>query len=323
MKKLSIIIPVYNGQEYIKECLDSIYDSDNIENNIEIIVINDGSIDASINILKDIAKKSSVMRIYSNDNHGVSFARNYGIDISKSEYIMFVDIDDKLEKNWYGIIQPYLEKNRDILYFSDIIANDKQELINYIGGNNDSNICISQPFSKIFNRKFLIKNNLRFNEKLINGEDMIFNLEALLKTNNYEIVHKHYYYYRQSLGSATKKFNPEIIENEIEFSSSLIQLNTSSELYDLILFSRFNGLYILLDRICYLKKYKVAKRYFKSIEMLYKNFKFEENIKSHYKKLIISLFYKRLFYCIFFISKFKNVYIKIKLKRKNYVFKIM
>ena len=89
MVTLSIIIPVYNGEKYIKRCLDSIF-TQSFEN-YEVIIVNDGSTDNTKNILDEL--KNDKLKIYNNENHGVSYSRNFGIEHSIGEYIMFVDVE--------------------------------------------------------------------------------------------------------------------------------------------------------------------------------------------------------------------------------------
>ena len=88
LKKLSIIIPAYNAENYIEKCLNSIEDKDSIE----IIVINDGSTDKTMEILN----KYKNIKIINNTNHGVSYSRNSGLKVASGKYIMFVDSDDYL-----------------------------------------------------------------------------------------------------------------------------------------------------------------------------------------------------------------------------------
>lgn len=93
MIKVSIIIPVYNGQKYIKECIDSVLNQNLFE--IEIIIVDDGSTDGTCSILKEIEKISNVIIIYSK-HFGLSVSRNLGLDVANGEYIFFVDADDRL-----------------------------------------------------------------------------------------------------------------------------------------------------------------------------------------------------------------------------------
>ncbi len=95
--KISAIIPVYNSQQYLKNCLDSILNQDLQE--LELICVNDGSSDNSLNILNDYAKKDSRIKILNQQNQGQGAARNKGIKAAKGEYLIFVDSDDMIESS--------------------------------------------------------------------------------------------------------------------------------------------------------------------------------------------------------------------------------
>ena len=114
MKKISVIVPVYNTEEYIEKCINSI--TGQTYKNLEIIVVNDGSTDNSLNILKSLQSKDSRIRIINQENKGVSAARNTGLDNTTGEYIAFVDSDDYLEKNMYEKMLKYMgESGADLV----------------------------------------------------------------------------------------------------------------------------------------------------------------------------------------------------------------
>ena len=113
MKKLSIIIAVYNVSKYIKKCLDSVIIEKS--NDIEIIIVDDGSKDKSLEICKKYANKDSRIKVIHQKNKGLSSTRNTGLMNSSGEYIWFVDGDDYLEENYYRIINEYLKN--DIICF--------------------------------------------------------------------------------------------------------------------------------------------------------------------------------------------------------------
>lgn len=92
--KLSIIIPVYNTEKYVGECLDSSVEQDILKNEYEIICIDDGSTDGSLNVLTEYSNKYENIHVYSQKNQGVSAARNAGISVASGKYVWFVDSDD-------------------------------------------------------------------------------------------------------------------------------------------------------------------------------------------------------------------------------------
>lgn len=115
---LSIIIPVYNTEEYLAECLDSVFDQK--IRSFEVIIINDGSTDGSVDIIKGYEKKhSGIIRIIEQENAGLSAARNAGLGIARGKYVYFMDSDDYLFPNSLCIVQDLVERqNLDVLFFS-------------------------------------------------------------------------------------------------------------------------------------------------------------------------------------------------------------
>lgn len=99
---ISIVVPVYNVESYLVNCVSSIIEQ--TYKNLEIILVDDGSTDKSKKICDDLAKKDKRIKVIHKDNGGLSSARNAGIDVAKGEYIGFVDSDDKINKNMYRIL---------------------------------------------------------------------------------------------------------------------------------------------------------------------------------------------------------------------------
>ena len=116
MKKLSIIVPVYNTEKHLKKCFDSIINQNNSE--IEVVVINDGSKDSSDKIIKEYKEKNpQTISYYKKQNTGVADTRNYGIKKAKGQYIMFLDSDDYIDAHLYSIVKQYMKKNIELIKF--------------------------------------------------------------------------------------------------------------------------------------------------------------------------------------------------------------
>ncbi len=112
---LSIIVPVYNSEKYLSTCLDSIVNQ-KTKFNYEVVCINDGSKDNSINILEDYQKKYNFIKIISQENGGISSARNTGINNASGKYFGFIDNDDKISENYVeSLMNRAYEKNADIV----------------------------------------------------------------------------------------------------------------------------------------------------------------------------------------------------------------
>lgn len=320
MYKLSVIIPIYNAANYLKECLDSI-----IVNNksIEYILIDDGSNDDSLKICKLYKNMKNVV-IVQNSNHGVSYTRNYGISISRGEYIMFVDADDYVISNWHEIIIKEFNFDNDITIFSKNYNNilyTKQDLIESCLGLNHSklkNCYLMTSWSKIYKKDFLKKNSISFVEDLINGEDMLFNLQVILNTDKIKIVSSNFYIYRINNYSATNTFNTEIIFSDMQFQYKLKETLSfycvGNQLEYFCTFSELMGIYIILQRICFSKSKKKKKRMCDLFEsrknILFSKINIVNNEFSFREKLILTLFLKKKYWFIIIILCLKN---KIKL----------
>lgn len=191
--KFSIIVPVYNSENYIKDCIESILNQD--YENIELILINDGSHDNSLAICNNYITDKRV-RIISQENRGVSYTRNVGIQNSTGEYIVFVDSDDYIESNMCSTYNNILNKYDVDLIISDLkkITPEKKVLQEKIfefdhkediyNVDNLSNMFLlgyqyglfNAPVSKCF-KKSKIKNY--FNDKISIGEDLLFCLNYI------------------------------------------------------------------------------------------------------------------------------------------------
>ena len=199
-KKISVIIPVYNVEKYVAECLDSVLK--NQFEDMEIICIDDGSTDRSIGILEDYCKRDKRIKIYRNDrNRGLSYTRNRGMELAVGEYLYFLDSDDMIEDNTLCELYRCAIKNQvdGILFGGRIIYDDnkfyslrgfEQRKGNYKGvytgkalfealiDNGEWISCVPLQFWK---REFLSSHNLRFENGILH-EDVLFSVQAVLES---------------------------------------------------------------------------------------------------------------------------------------------
>jgi len=212
--KISVIIPVYNTSKYLENCLESLINQ--TLRDIEIICIDDGSTDNSIDILKEFAIKDNRIKILTQKNQGQSIARNAGIRVAKGEYIGFIDSDDwadvqmfeKLYNNaktydsdismcsitvydektqQYSVSNPYMTLD----LFPETLENrafNYKDTLDFI-----FRICVV-PWNKIYKREFL-SNDLFFVENL-NFEDNVFNLQTIINAQKISLVKEPLVYYR-------------------------------------------------------------------------------------------------------------------------------
>ena len=204
---LSIIIPVYNADKFLTQCLESLCNQDLPSSDYEIIIINDGSSDGSSKIIQDFQEKQSNIIAINQENKGVSAARNAGLEIAKGEYITFIDADDFIQPNALLSIIKYLEKKQlDILYCKIEIITEQEEHLYYLpetGKEEVIKVGIEHPrrtFPATFYRKEII-NNLRFCEKISIGEDSLFNAIAQSKSKRVSYYSADYYIYRSTRNS--------------------------------------------------------------------------------------------------------------------------
>lgn len=248
--ELSIIIPVYNTEKYLKECLDSVLLEIKNQQDIEVILIDDGSTDSSSKIYKSYQQEN--FKCFKNENHGVSYSRNEGLKKATGKWVMFLDADDILSTNWSNIVRKELNKKEDIIYFFHHNQEEevrKEELMDNIVGLAHSYPYMTFPGARIFRHSFLKKNQIVFQEKIINGEDLLFNLEALLKTNRYHIVGQNIYWYRYHLSSSTKKFHKKLFVSDQTFQQELVRIYQKDSYQE---FCLRNAIYTFMERISYL-----------------------------------------------------------------------
>lgn len=318
-KELSIIVPVYNGEKYLEDCLKSIYKQyKDIQFEFEVIIIDDGSKDNSSKIYKKYANKHENIIIIKNSNHGVSYTRNCGIEKATGKYVMFFDCDDLLLDEWYKVVDKYLNSKYDIIMISKYFESNedskisKEKVLSYITTYNDENIRISGPYSKLFNLSFLKKNIIKYKENIINGEDMIFCLEAVMKCNNYLLVKDSIYKVRHNRYSSTRNFNEKIITSEIFFNQEISKLFRKYNYWtpEIEKYSFLTSIRCLAYRLGYLQNYKLSKSIYKKIRSIdfYKDglrrYKYKEPFKS---TVLFKLFRHNMPFIMYVICKIKNM----------------
>lgn len=249
--KVSIIIPVYNVEKYLDECLKSAINQ--TLDNIDIIAINDGSTDNSLKILLDYEKKFNNIKVISQSNKGLSEARNKGLEIAKGDYVYFLDSDDYIDLNCIKDCYDYCEKyNLDIINFdaksfkddpnSQVELEeeyDRKKLLNsdvYSGEDfynylmeNDS---YRQPvWLNMYKREFLEKNKLYFYPGLIH-EDELFTKLSYLKCSKIMYIPKQFFNRRvRSNSIMTTKINRSKVESLIIIAENIydyLKMNRSS-----------------------------------------------------------------------------------------------
>lgn len=225
--KISVIIPVYNKERYLKIILNQIVNQS--FSDFECLLIDDGSVDLSSSICDEYCLLDSRFKAVHIENQGVSHARNVGIDIAQGEYLTFIDCDDEIHKDFLKNLYECIENNR-----VDLVVGGYQKFWD----NSDKRIDVNTPFTKqivnledivpdfaevqkkcglygccvakIFKRDFL--GDIRFDEGLKLAEDLDFYLRVIAKAKALYFDDKNYYFYRQEAENSTVLVNDEDID---------------------------------------------------------------------------------------------------------------
>lgn len=239
---LSIIVPVFNVEGYLKRALDSIL-MQSSPINYEIVLIDDGSSDNSGAICDEYQNNFSNVCVRHIENNGVSEARNLGISLSRGNYLFFMDPDDFVSEDFFEKIFPNLNDKWDVLCFGyneikenkDTILSCRPHVYTYCGllGKNEFRNEFIELFktdmmynvwSRIYNKSFILKHDIKFPSKPI-GEDTSFNFQVYRHLNTIQFIDSTLYnYIAGRSGSALTEFNPRRIEIQLDELQALQKL---------------------------------------------------------------------------------------------------
>ena len=241
-KKVSIVVPVYNAEKYLKECVDSLIKQD--YDNTEIILVDDGSTDNSPQICDEYRKKDERVKVIHKKNAGVSAARNDGIKKSTGEWVTFVDADDWVEKDYVRYhLKNGVSNNSEICLSTFPNKVNKDNKVNNWNRSEDSIKTISgveaakmmmyykiviSSWNKMFKMSFIKNNNILFKENLSYGEGFDFVINSMLKANKVTIGRGKVYNYRvDNENSAMTVFKEKLVTGSIDS-----QNNIKKRIYD-------------------------------------------------------------------------------------------
>jgi glycosyltransferase EpsH len=252
---VSVIVPVYNGQKYLDECIDSLINQ--TYKNIEIICINDGSRDESLAMLLKWSKLDNRIVVIDQPNKGVSCARNEGIKRAKGDRIIFVDCDDTvaldmverligIAKEGIDLVIPKYTREEQFNINSQsnpLIINPVQlQLVlmdykKYITTINEEYRFANQwelaySVGRLIRKRILDDNKLVFSTKVMMGEDVLFNYALLEKCNKVALLQDTMYYYRMNEASVTSRFQEKRLTNTIALCEELAKKIRSGEIDD-------------------------------------------------------------------------------------------
>lgn len=223
----SVVVPVYNVEQYLKECVDSILSQ--TFKDFELILVNDGSKDSSPAICDEYAKKDGRVKVIHKENGGQSTARNKGIEAATGEFAVFIDSDDLFcDDHFFEDVKNAIDENTDIVVFryckyygdrtdecgislSEINSDNKVEFLRDLV-KRDAFFC--SCWSKCTRMSILKENNIIFDTSL-SCEDMDWYYNVVSKAENFKVIDKPYVYYRQRENSVTSSFKKKSITDYI------------------------------------------------------------------------------------------------------------
>lgn len=234
---VSLCVPVYNTEKYLCDCIESIQKQS--YSNIEVLFNDDGSTDSSYEILQEYAKLDNRFRVNKSSNRGPAGARNLLINNVKGKYVLFVDSDDVIDKDY---VQDFVSNTKE---FSLTICGMSVDYINEgksikTSFNSNKSVSLSDkifhldklgllysPCNKLYDKEVIYKYNLRFNESLENCEDLDFNVRYLKYINDIIIIPKSNYHYRKfDVISDVNSFRKDIVRVALD------GISLKNELYD-------------------------------------------------------------------------------------------
>jgi len=331
---ISIILPVYNSELTILRCLNSFCKQLTITD--ELIIIDDGSTDRSSNIILDYLKNNNKNIFFiQKSNGGVSSARNLGILKSRGKFITFIDSDDYVSENYLDTIR--LNLNSELIIFDSFnnFPSNKQLFKKFSGVNlslnSKNSILLNQLLSfniinpiwnKIYSKSVISKYNILFDTSLRNGEDLVFNLNYILRINQFIIINQKIYYYDNTLpNSLSKQRSESLFFNQLSLSKQVIHFFSSINV-DLTsntgVFLLNNLLYSLLflfpipndtNRINTLKNFKIN----------FEDHHFLVLLKKYYLYSFFSIlvYLSKKIFGITFVFNFYSIFAKFYHKRKS------
>lgn len=303
VKMVSIIVPVYNAEEYLRQCLDSIQNQTYTD--FEVILVDDGSTDCSGAICDEYAQKDKRFRVVHQMNSGVSVARNIGIEISKGQWVTFIDADDYIGNEYLSVLtNAAVDINALVLHgYCKFNSHEFIEAIDFgdLAFTPDTMYLafgkyriFEKGFSwgKLYSHEILLKQNIRFNPLISYAEDMIFMLEYIGHIESIIFHVGSNYFYRIGTTTLSQRYNP--FESEYLLFNEFKKLNNNiARRFGFILTEEYWQTSATLLIRCIISIYEVDRRmgYSDRIRLLLTLKKHQKLLKKHYhpKAFILKL----------------------------------
>lgn len=277
MVRISIIIPIYNAEKSLRRCLDSILKL--TFPNFELLLIDDGSKDSSGIICKEYASRDNRIKYIYQDNHGVSSARNKGIELASGDWITFIDADDYIEQNFCNIVDSKESAKADLIInnivnlqnginvggtaFEQHLTSSKKEITKKLNDLIHTN-TFRAPWGKFFRRNLIIDNRIRYDESLHYAEDTIFNLNYLKYVSSFlfngDITGRYIYDANLSTGT-TKRYKCDV-KSLIFVRDQAIKLLREQSIYNETIERHFLFYFTMIENCCFGKKENALRKEF-------------------------------------------------------------
>lgn len=322
MVDVSVIVPVYNGEKYLNQCLDSI--SNQTLENIEIICINDGSSDNTSSILKKYSSKDNRFKIITTENRGQGCARNTALNEAVGKYISFVDADDWIESDSLELLYKKAESdNLDMVFFQmvnymqssdNFVSTDLYNIKSFENNAIDEHVTFNHnntqkflfeipvgPVSKFYNRQFIESNNLRFPEGMY-FEDNAFFYNAYFHCKKAGFLKKQLYYRRRHDESVTQTFDESKFDI-VKAANEVLDVFTNHPMYDVYKWDVINHTFSMLLEWFRKSPLNIRQKFYENIKYGFRGFSdlkndFNENLNYEYK-IIFSTVLDNNFYLDF------------------------
>lgn len=290
--KLSVVVPIYNSERFISECLESILNQS--FHDYEIILIDDGSVDNSLAICTKFCQRYPNVRLFHEENGGAAKARNMGIKYAKGNYIYFVDSDDVMCSNALKEISDDFNYGYDMIFGNFIswdYINSKKEIwdditeIDIDASDSIGTFCEKyarsngqipwNPYQAFYKRKILVDHNLKFNEKFTVGEDCDFFFEYIKYVKTFKVENSNLVLYRivNNSNSLIRSYNCNNIMSQLVVFKKLYDKSyyfNNEELMKKYFATRFTNVVILIGNISKMQDRDTCIAYVqKNIDMIY------------------------------------------------------
>ena len=263
MKKVSVIVPAYNAEKYIEACLDSICEQTYPV--LEILVVDDGSKDLTASIIRSRAEQDARIIPYYNENHGVSYSRNFGLEHCTGEYVTFVDADDLVAPDFIAqMIHDLEEADADIavigvakskLFEPEMFTNgvtstyEESEMLKQVFGAFEGFVC-----NKLYRKSLLQTKSIRLEQSIAVCEDLLFNVIYLLNCKKAVYNCGQKYFYRQIENSASNRLdNPKWFDAMKAYQQIIRLVKDYPVVYRLAAFQYAMFLCAAKYRICFIE----------------------------------------------------------------------